>query len=141
MLTKYIVLFSYFLVLFGIGYFAAAKVKDIKDYYVGGKGLGFWVVAFSSRATGSSAWALLGLTGMGAIFGVYAYWVALGTLAGVAISWFVMSKPFKRYTDRFDSITIPDFLESRFPRRRPFAAGYCCYCALLIRHDLCECSN
>ena len=115
MLTKYIVLFSYFLVLFGIGYFAAAKVKDIKDYYVGGKGLGFWVVAFSSRATGSSAWALLGLTGMGAIFGVYAYWVALGTLTGVAISWFVMSKPFKRYTDRFDSITIPDFLESRFP--------------------------
>jgi len=114
MLAKYIVLFGYFAVLFGIGYFAAGKVKDIKDYYVGGKGLGFWVVAFSSRATGSSAWALLGLTGMGAVFGVYAYWVALGTLAGVAISWFVMSKPFKRLTDQFDSITVPDFLESRF---------------------------
>lgn len=114
MLTKYLVLFGYFLVLFGIGYLAAGKVKNIKDYYVGGKGLGFWVVAFSSRATGSSAWALLGLTGMGAIFGVYAYWVALGTLAGVTISWFVMSKPFKRLTDAYDSITIPDFLESRF---------------------------
>ena len=114
MLVQYIVLFAYFLTLFGIGFFAAGRVKNIKDYYVGGKQLGFWIVAFSSRATGSSAWALLGLTGMGAIFGVYAYWVALGTLTGVAISWFVMSKPFKRLTDQYDSITIPDYLESRF---------------------------
>lgn len=114
MLLQYIVLLAYFLVLFGIGYFAAGRVKNIKDYYVGGKQLGFWIVAFSSRATGSSAWALLGLTGMGAIFGVYAYWVALGTLAGVAVSWFIMSKPFKRLTDQYDSITIPDYLESRF---------------------------
>ncbi|WPP52563.1 sodium/proline symporter [Catalinimonas niigatensis] len=107
-------MFIYFLVLFGIGYLAAGRVKDIKDYYVGGKKLGFWVAAFSSRATGASAWVLLGLTGMGAIFGVYAYWVALGTLLGEAISWFVMAKPFKKLTDRYDSITVPDYLESRF---------------------------
>lgn len=114
MLSKYIVLFIYFFVLFGIGYMAAGRVKDIKDYYVGGKRLGFWVAAFSSRATGASAWVLLGLTGMGAIFGVYAYWVALGTLLGEAISWFIMAKPFKRLTDHYDSITVPDYLESCF---------------------------
>lgn len=114
MTAKYIVLIIYFLALFGIGLLAAARVKDIKDYYVGGKKLGFWVVAFSTRATGASAWVLLGLTGMGAIFGVYAYWVALGTLLGEIIAWFFMAKPFKRLTDQFDSITIPDYLESRF---------------------------
>ncbi|MDF9795501.1 sodium/proline symporter [Catalinimonas alkaloidigena] len=114
MTAKYFVLFIYFLALFGIGVFAAGKVKNIKDYYVGGKKLGFWVVAFSTRATGASAWVLLGLTGMGAIFGIYAYWVALGTLLGEIISWFFMAKPFKRLTDKYDSITIPDYLESRF---------------------------
>lgn len=123
MLSKYIVLFLYFLVLFGIGYFAAGRVKDIKDYYVGGKRLGFWVAAFSSRATGASAWVLLGLTGMGAMFGIYAYWVALGTLLGEAISWFFMAKPFKRLTDQYDSITVPDYLESRFQAKSHWLRG------------------
>ncbi|WP_157638297.1 sodium/proline symporter [Flexithrix dorotheae] len=86
----------------------------MEDYYVGGKKLGFWVVAFSSRATGSSAWILLGLTGMGAVFGVKAYWVALGTTSGVFVSWFLMAKKFKALTDKYNSITIPDFLVSRF---------------------------
>ncbi|MEM9834798.1 MAG: sodium/proline symporter [Bacteroidota bacterium] len=114
MLINYIVLVFYLGILLLIGVLAARQVKDIKDYYVGGKKLGYWVVAFSSRATGSSAWVLLGLSGMGAIWGVFAYWVVIGTVSGVAISWFVMGKPFKRLTDHFDSITIPDYLESRF---------------------------
>ena len=114
MLINYLVLVFYLGILLLIGVFAARQVKDIKDYYVGGKKLGYWVVAFSSRATGSSAWVLLGLSGMGAIWGIFAYWVVLGTVSGVAISWFVMGKPFKRLTDHFDSITIPDYLESRF---------------------------
>ena len=45
-------------------------------------------MAFSSRATGESAWLLLGLTGMGAISGVSAYWVVLGEVLGVGIAWF-----------------------------------------------------
>jgi sodium/proline symporter len=114
MLAKYFILAIYFLVLFLIGYLAARKVTNIKDYFVGGKALGFWVVAFSSRATASSAWALLGLTGMGAIFGIHALWVVAGTVAGECIAWFMMAKPFKRLTDQYDSITIPDYMVSRF---------------------------
>ncbi len=114
MLAKYFTLLAYFLVLFLIGYLAAKKVHNIKDYYVGGKALGFWVAAFSSRATGSSAWVLLGLTGMGAIFGIHALWVVLGTLTGETGAWFIMAKPFKRLTDKYNSITVPDFLVSHF---------------------------
>jgi SSS family transporter len=32
----------------------------------------------------------------------------------VGIAWFFMARPFKRATDQFDSITIPDYLVSRF---------------------------
>ncbi len=45
-------------------------MSDVKDYFAGGKQLGSWAVAFSARATGESAWLLLGLTGMGAMLGV-----------------------------------------------------------------------
>ncbi|MEM1135299.1 MAG: sodium/proline symporter [Bacteroidota bacterium] len=114
MLDKYLILISYFAILFLIGKLSSSKIKNISDYFVGGKKLGYWVVAFSSRATGASAWVLLGLTGMGAVYGISAYWVALGTTLGVIISWFFMATKFKQMTNKFASITIPDFLVSRF---------------------------
>ena len=114
MITKYIILFFYFSILFLIGYFASKKIKSTKDYYVGGKQLNFWVVAFSARATGESAWLLLGLTGLGAMVGVSAFWVVLGEVVGVSVAWFLMAEKFKTLTDRYNSITIPDYLVSRF---------------------------
>ena len=114
MLTQYLILLLYFGVLFAIGYFASKKIKNIADYYVGGKKLGYWVVAFSTRATGESAWLLLGLTGMGAIAGVSAFWVVVGETLGVAVAWLLMAKPFKRLSDQYGSITIPDYLVSHF---------------------------
>lgn len=114
MTTKYIILFLYFGILFLIGYLASRQVKNIKDYYVGGKKLGFWVVAFSARATGESAWLLLGLTGLGAMVGLSAFWVVAGEMIGVSVAWFLMAKRFKRLSDSYDSITIPDYLVSRF---------------------------
>ena len=75
--------------------------------------MGYLTVAFSARATGESAWLLLGLTGFGAAYGVKGFWVVAGEVLGVALAWFAMSRRFKRLTDRYDSITIPDYLESR----------------------------
>lgn len=103
----------YAVVLLAIGYLASKKMHDIRDYFAGGKRLGFINVAFSSRATGESAWLLLGLTGMGYTFGAKAFWVVLGELLGVGIAWIVMARRFKRLSDRYDSITVPDYLESR----------------------------
>jgi sodium/proline symporter len=114
MITKYIILFIYFFILFLIGYFASKRIKNTEDYYVGGKNLGYWVVAFSARATGESAWLLLGLTGLGAMVGVSGFWVVLGEVIGVSISWFFMAEKFKNLTDKYKSITIPDYLVSRF---------------------------
>ncbi len=111
---KYVVLLIYFAILFVIGIAASKKVSGLKDFFVGGKNLGFWSIAFSSRATGESAWLLLGLTGMGAMYGVSSFWVLIGEVLGVAGAWWLLAKPFKRMTDQFDSITIPDFLVSRF---------------------------
>jgi sodium/proline symporter len=114
MLTKIVVLAIYIAILFLIGIVASRRIKNMSDFYVGGKNIGFWAVAFSARATGESGWLLIGLTGMGALAGLSAYWVVLGELAGVAISWFFMAKLFKRRSDAYDSITIPDYLESHF---------------------------
>lgn len=114
MVTQYLVLIAYFLTLFGIGYLASRRIHGLGDYFVGGKRLGYWVVAFSARATGESAWLLLALTGLGAMVGLSSLWVVVGEVLGVGFAWFFMAKPFKEETDRFGSITIPDYLVSKY---------------------------
>lgn len=104
----------YLAILLYIGVVASRRMKDVRDYFAGGKNMGFWAVAFSARATGESAWLLLGLTGMGAAIGLQALWVVVGEVLGVGVSWLFMSRRFKRLTDRYDSLTIPDYLEARF---------------------------
>ena len=114
MLTKVIVLAVYVSILFLIGIMASRRIKSMSDYYVGGKNMGFWAVAFSARATGESGWLLIGLTGMGAMAGYSAYWVVFGELLGVFVSWQFMAKKFKLFSDQYKAITIPDYLQGHF---------------------------
>ncbi len=112
--TKLLGIVAYLAVLLVIGIVASRRMNDVRDYYAGGKSMGFWSVAFSARATGESAWLLLGLTGMGATLGLQAMWVVIGEVLGVTGAWLLLSRRFKRLTDRYDSLTMPDYLESRF---------------------------
>lgn len=111
---KFVGVGLYLAVLLSIGAVASRRMKDLRDYYVAGKGLNFWAVAFSARATGESAWLLLGLTGMGAVLGARAFWVVLGEVLGVTVAWLFMARRFKRLTDTYDAVTVPDYLERRF---------------------------
>jgi sodium/proline symporter len=111
---KIAVLAVYVGILFLIGILASRRIKSMSDYYVGGKKMGFWAVAFSARATGESGWLLIGLTGMGAMAGYSAYWVVIGELLGVFVSWQFMAKRFKKRSDAYGAITIPDYLQSHF---------------------------
>jgi sodium/proline symporter len=108
------VLVGYLLVLLGIGFWSTRESRTVAGYYVAGKKLPAWVIAFSSNATGESAWLLLGLTGMGYAVGVHAFWVILGEVLGVALAWAYVARPFKEYTDRYEAITVPDYLTARF---------------------------
>ena len=111
---QYATIAVYFAVLLLLGALASRRVKSLDDYYLGGKRLGYWVAAFSARATGESAWLILGLTGLGAAAGLSALWVVLGEMLGVGAAWFLMAAPFKSATDRAGAVTVPDYLVSRF---------------------------
>lgn len=114
MLEKYSMIVIYFGILIFLGYLASKRVRSMSDFVIGGKSLSFWVAAFSAQATGESAWLLLGLTGMGAMLGFSTYWVVVGELFGVGVAWFFMANRFKRLTDKYESITVIDYMGSRF---------------------------
>ncbi|MDH3732501.1 MAG: sodium/proline symporter [Gemmatimonadota bacterium] len=111
------VLVAYLLILLVIGIWGSKESHDLEGYFAAGKKLPSWVLAFSSNATGESAWLLLGLTGTGYALGMHALWIVMGEVIGVAIAWAFVAQPFKAYTDRFGSITVPDYLEDRFHDR------------------------
>ena len=108
------VFIAYLLVLLGLGIWGRRESGSVKGYYLAGKKLPAWVIAFSSNATGESGWLLLGLTGMGYLVGIHALWVVLGEVLGVTLGWVLVARPFKAYSDRYEAITVPDFLEARF---------------------------
>ena len=128
LVVKISILSIYVGILFLIGIVASRRINNISDYYVGGKKMGFWAVAFSARATGESGWLLIGLTGMGAMAGYAGYWVVVGELLGVFISWQFMAKPFKRLSDKYQSITIPDYLDSHFKTKNAHFTNHLSNC-------------
>jgi len=109
-----IVFVIYLIILAVLALWSRKEAQTMAGYFIAGKKLPPWVVAFSTNATGESGWLLLGLTGMGYAVGFHAYWVVAGEVTGIAAAWLLMSRRLKRMSDEHGSITVPDVLASRF---------------------------
>lgn len=114
MSTTVIVLIVYLGILVALALWSRRETHTLSGYYLAGKKLPYWVVAFSTNATGESGWLLLGLSGMGYAVGVQAYWVVVGEILGIAASWWIVARRIKKYGDETDSITVPDVLVAKF---------------------------
>ena len=123
MSTSMAVFFVYLAILIGLALWSRGEARSMQGYFLAGKKLPFWVVAFSTNATGESGWLLLGLTGMGFTVGAQAFWVVIGEVAGVWLSWTLISLRLKKLADETDAITVPDVLAARFGDRLHLLRG------------------
>lgn len=112
--TTVTVLIIYLGVLAALAIWSRRETHTLAGFYLADKKLPFWVVAFSTNATGESGWLLLGLSGMGYAVGAQAYWVVVGEIVGIALSWGLISRRLKRLGDETNSITVPDVLAAKF---------------------------
>jgi sodium/proline symporter len=113
----------YLFILVLLALWSRSESQTMKGYYIAGKNLPPWVVAFSTNATGESGWLLLGLTGMGYAVGAQAFWVVAGEVTGITLAWVLMSRRLKRLSDQSDAITVPDVLAARFNDTRHLLRG------------------
>ena len=58
--TDYIVILFYTLLVSFLGYYAKSKVKNIEDYFAGGRSVPWWMAAISHHMSGYSAFAFVG---------------------------------------------------------------------------------
>ena len=69
---------GYLLVVVVVGFITLRMTHTLADFLLGGRKLGAWVIAFSERASGESAWLLIGLPGLALASGFSAVWSAIG---------------------------------------------------------------
>lgn len=104
----------YFVIVIGIAYIMSRTKMSHSIFLLGGKKLPGWVLAFSERATGESAWLLLGFTGFVFTAGLSGIWVAAGIASGIIFSWLVLARRFRKEADKHGVLTLPDYLAVKF---------------------------
>ncbi|MCK3684958.1 sodium/proline symporter [Maribellus sp. YY47] len=109
-----IVFVAYLLVLIAIVAYSARRSKTNNDFVIGGKKISGFSLALSERATGESAWLLLGLTGLAYTEGMAAIWVALGCVSGILFLWTFLAEPLQKLTEQTGALTVPGLFSAKF---------------------------
>ena len=106
---------AYLVMMLTVGALYATSSKNTSDYFLGGRGMGGWVVALSAQASDMSGWLLMGLPGAIYVAGTGEIWIAIGLFLGTVFNWLVVSKRLYRYTIRANnSLTLPEYFTNRF---------------------------
>jgi len=105
---------GYLLVVIVVGFVTLRHTKTLEDFLLGGRRLGAWVIALSERASGESAWLLIGLPGLALATGFSTVWPVLGCALGVFASWTIVARRLRVQTERLSSLTLPDYFEARY---------------------------
>ena len=112
-----IIFILYLTFLLGVGIWTFKFNKTQEDYLLAGRKLGPWVTAFSERASGESAWLLLALPGAAITVGLSESWAVVGIILGIIASWFLIAEKLREETEKYDSLTIPQYLHRKFDDR------------------------
>jgi len=103
---------AYLLLLVVIGYLGDRRHSGSYEGYVAAdKSLGAWTTALSSSASSESAWAMVGLSGLGFFFGLPALWAAIGCVVGFIVNALFVIVQLRRDSARVGAITLSDYIE------------------------------
>ena len=98
-----------------IGVMYSKKMKNVGDFYLGGRKLGPLVTAMSAEASDMSSYLLMGLPGLALASGVAEVgWTVIGLAIGTYLNWLIVAKKLRNYSEHIGAITIPDFYSRRF---------------------------
>lgn len=107
------VLIAYLGFLVALGMYQGRKAKDTTDYNMGGRNVPGWAAALSERATGESAWCLIGFPGYAYAAGVVSFWVAIGLACGNIVAWTVIANKMRKEAAHYDAQTYVDWIAKR----------------------------
>jgi sodium/proline symporter len=105
-----ITLVIYKFALIGIGIWASRRTHDEDDFFLGGRSLGPVVAAISYSSSASSAFTLLGISGIAYVMGVGALWVVAGSVTGMLVAWYWIAPRLMKASHERGLVTLTDLL-------------------------------
>ena len=116
------ILVAYQALLIGIGLWARNRSASHDDFLIGGRRMGALVASLSYAAGASSAWSILGVTGIAYTQGISAVWLLPGTITGHIVAWFFIAPRLRRLAAERRYVTLTDFLVEGLEARQRRAA-------------------
>lgn len=118
-----VIVVAFFLVMFGIGYWANRKTKSAAEFLVAGQSLGFFVMAIATFSSAQSGWGMVGSTGTTYAWGPQALLgSALLVPLGFALAWFLLGARLQRVARRHQVYSVPDLVKIRYDSRHAHLA-------------------
>ncbi|QDA31701.1 sodium/proline symporter [Thermococcus indicus] len=106
-------LFTLLLPIF-VGFYAMRRTRTEEDFFVGGRAMDKITVALSAVSSGRSSWLVLAVSGMAYKMGTAAVWAVVGYITAEMLQFVYMGIRMRRFSEKFNVITVPDFYEARF---------------------------
>ncbi len=99
-----------------IGIISRRKVKNVQDFFLGGRKMGPWLSAFAYGTTYFSAVIFIGYAGkIGWGYGISSTWIGIGNaLIGSMLAWLVLARKTRKMTHDLNASTMPEFFEKRY---------------------------
>jgi SSS family solute:Na+ symporter len=101
-----------------IGFLTLRRTKNQSDFFIGGRAMDKFVVALSAVSSGRSSWLVLGVSGMAFTRGTGAVWAVVGYITAEMFQFIYIGRKLRAETEKFDSLTLLDYFESRFDDRK-----------------------
>ncbi len=100
----------YQVALIGLGIWSQRRTHDNQDFFLGGRQLGPVVASISYAASASSAWTLIGFTGIVYVMGLSSVWFLPGIILGHVISWTWLAPRLMTDSKTKNLLTVTDVL-------------------------------
>ena len=106
---------AYLFLVIAIGIYAARFASSgIGEFFLAGRKMHRFVVAWSAVVSGRSAWLLLGVTGIAYQMGAAAVWTVSGYTIAELFLFLYYAGRLRRFSQVYDCLTLPDFFAARF---------------------------
>jgi sodium/proline symporter len=122
--TNIIVFVLYLAGIFIIGITAGRKNKDNTDYFIGGRGMGKWVLAASTVASDMSGFIFTGIAGMFYLTGMPVLADYVFILIIYIVIFFTNALRLRKAAQVLNAITLPDYFEARFQDEKKHILRY-----------------
>ncbi len=110
----YLAFILYALILFGIVLASYKKHTNETDFVLGSRSINFWVTAISAHASDMSSWLLMAFPAVIFLNGMIESWIAIGLIVFMFLNWHYLAPKLRLMTEKYGSLTLSSYLESRF---------------------------